>query len=46
MRKVVIKRVIERGWPNDWYFINFYGIDEILEGLQIKNLLLKGFTIC
>ena len=26
MRKVVVQRVIERGWPNDWYFmLNLYG---------------------
>jgi len=26
MRNVVVQRVIERGWPSDWYFIlNYYG---------------------
>lgn len=30
MRSVVIQRVIERGWPGDWYFIlNKYGVDVI-----------------
>jgi hypothetical protein len=37
MSDVVIHRVIERGWPNDWYFIlNFYGVEKIKE--TIKNL--------
>lgn len=30
MRNVVVQRVIERGWPNDWYFIlNNYGIEGV-----------------
>jgi hypothetical protein len=30
MRHVVVQRVIERGWPQDWYFLlNFYGIEQI-----------------
>ncbi|MET3114147.1 hypothetical protein AAKU52_001880 [Pedobacter sp. CG_S7] len=37
MRNIVVQRVIERGWPNDWYFIlNKYGIGEIK--LAIKEL--------
>ena len=37
MRDVVIQRVIERGWPKDWYFIlNRYGIDGVKS--VIKNL--------
>jgi hypothetical protein len=33
----VVQRVIERGWPKDWYFIlNKYGIDEVKAA--IKNL--------
>ena len=30
MRKVVIQRVIERGWPGDWYaMLNMYGEQEV-----------------
>ena len=30
MRNIVVQRVIERGWPNDWYFIlNHYGLDNV-----------------
>jgi hypothetical protein len=30
MRNVVVQRVIERGWPRDWYFIlNLYGIEKV-----------------
>lgn len=30
MRNVIVQRVIERGWPEDWYFIlNQYGIDGV-----------------
>lgn len=37
MRNVVVQRVIERGWPNDWYFIlNQYGIDSVKEA--VKNI--------
>lgn len=37
MRDVVVQRVIERGWPSDWYFIlNYYGIDSVKEA--IKNI--------
>jgi hypothetical protein len=37
MRDVVVQRVIERGWPDDWYFmLNKYGIDSIKT--IIKNL--------
>ncbi len=37
MRNVVVQRVIERGWPSDWYFIlNYYGIDGVKEA--IKNI--------
>jgi len=37
MRDVVVQRVIERGWPNDWYFIlNLYGVDGVK--MAIKNL--------
>ena len=37
MREVVIQRVIERGWPKDWYFVlNRYGVEEVKS--VIKNL--------
>lgn len=37
MRNVVVQRVIERGWPSDWYFIlNCYGIEGVKEA--IKNI--------
>ena len=40
MRNVVIQRVIERGWPNDWYFIlNFYGINEVKSAIKEINYL-------
>jgi hypothetical protein len=30
MRNIIVQRVIERGWPEDWYFIlNRYGIDGV-----------------
>lgn len=32
MRDVIIKRVVERGWPQDWYFIlNRYGRKSVKE---------------
>ena len=32
MANVVVQRVIERGWPNDWYAVlNLYSIDGIKE---------------
>ena len=35
MRKVVVQRVIERGWPNDWYFmLNLYGIDGVKSAIK------------
>jgi hypothetical protein len=37
MRNLVVQRVIERGWPNDWYFIlHQYGVDGVKSA--IKNL--------
>lgn len=37
MRDVVVQRVIERGWPNDWYaMLNLYGLDGVKDA--IKNL--------
>lgn len=30
MREVIIQRVIERGWPEDWYaMLNLYGINGV-----------------
>jgi len=35
MRNLVVQRVIERGWPNDWYFIlNFYGLAEVKNAIK------------
>ncbi len=40
MKKLVIQRVIERGWPNDFYAIlNLYGLDGVKEAIkEIKSL--------
>jgi len=30
MRNIVVQRVIERGWPQDWYaMLNIYGEEEV-----------------
>ena len=35
MRKVVVQRVIERGWPDDWYFIlNLYGVAGVKSAIK------------
>ena len=35
MRNVIVQRVIERGWPQDWYaMLNLYGIDGVKEAIQ------------
>jgi hypothetical protein len=35
MRDIVVQRVIQRGWPNDWYFIlNRYGIDGVKDSIR------------
>ena len=37
MRDIVVQRVVERGWPNDWYAaLNLYGEEGIKTA--IKNL--------
>ncbi len=37
MRDVVVQRVVERGWPRDWYFIlNRYSLSGVKSA--IKNL--------
>ncbi len=34
-RNMVVQRVIERGWPMDWYFIlNFYGLDGVKSAIK------------
>lgn len=40
MRKVVVQRVIERGWPDDFQAIfNLYGMDGVIETIkEIKYL--------
>jgi len=41
MRNVVVQRVIERGWPNDWYAaLNLYGekgMKEAIESIPYLN---------
>ena len=35
MKSTVVQRVVERGWPEDWYFIlNFYGVDGVREAIK------------
>lgn len=35
MRNVVVQRVIERGWPGDWYFIlNKYGVEGVKSAIH------------
>jgi hypothetical protein len=35
MRDIVVQRVIERGWPNDWYaMLNLYGIEGVTEAIK------------
>jgi hypothetical protein len=37
MRELIVQRVIQRGWPQDWYFIlNRYGWEEVKE--VIRNI--------
>jgi len=37
MRDIIVQRVIERGWPNDWYaMLNLYGIKGVKAA--IKNI--------
>ena len=36
MKSVVIQRVIERGWPDDWYvMLNLYGEKEVAETIKV-----------
>ena len=46
MRSLVVERVIERGWPEDWYFIlNRYGVENIREVIkQLPFLNRKDLT--
>ncbi len=35
MRNVVVQRVVERGWPDDWYAaLNMYGITGMIEAIK------------
>ena len=35
MRNVVVQRVVERGWPNDWYaMLNLYGVNGDVEAIK------------
>jgi hypothetical protein len=35
MRNLVVQRVIERGWPDDWYFVlNYYGEEEVKKAIR------------
>ena len=35
MRNLVVQRVIERGWPHDWYaMLNLYGIDGVKNAVK------------
>jgi hypothetical protein len=35
MRNIIVQRVVERGWPEDWYFIlNQYGIDGVKSAVK------------
>lgn len=35
MRPLVVQRVVERGWPNDWYAIlNIYGVDGVRQAIK------------
>ena len=35
MRNVVVQRVVERGWRNDWYAaLNLYGIDGMKDAIK------------
>lgn len=36
MRTLVVQRVVERGWPNDWYAIlNLYGVEGVKEAIKV-----------
>ncbi len=35
MRNVVVQRVVERGWPDDWYAaLNMYGDNGMIEAIK------------
>jgi hypothetical protein len=35
MRNIVVQRVVERGWPNDWWAaLNLYGEDGMREAIK------------
>ena len=34
-RNLTVQRVIERGWPTDWYFmLNLYGVDGVKSAIK------------
>lgn len=40
MRDIVVQRVVERGWPQDWYFIlNWYGVDVVRSSIMTLHYL-------
>jgi hypothetical protein len=35
MRNIVVQRVVERGWHNDWYAaLNMYGVDGVVAAIK------------
>lgn len=35
MRPIMVQRVVERGWPNDWYAVlNIYGLEGVKEAIR------------
>ena len=35
MRNIVVQRVIERGWPDDWYaMLNLYGEEGVISAIK------------
>jgi len=36
MREVVVQRVVERGWPEDWYAaLNMYGVEGMKSAIKL-----------
>lgn len=36
MRNLIVQRVVERGWPRDWFAIlNLYGADGVKEAIKL-----------
>lgn len=35
MRNIVVQRVVERGWPQDWYgMLNLYGVEGVTNAIK------------